>query len=161
MLRSLSIAVALGVFSTASACPASDAIGTARWIQATHYAFYVSGNGSREFLSAPLFQLLKDDWKCQNANEICAIGANPWTEAQDGEILGQPSFRTVSSGRTTAKVEMTYLFGWREMADKAVSQRSYLYLAKDPATYCWVLDDLVGPQGQSLRQALTTFRHEP
>ncbi|MCF5709875.1 DUF3828 domain-containing protein [Pseudomonas syringae] len=162
MSRTLAIAIACLLSSTAqAACPAATPADTAKWIYEKHQDFYINGKGSADYLSKPMLSLLKRDWTCQGpGSDQCAITANPWTDAQDGDVQKPIDWKQVSSEDKQAVVEMTYLLGYRDAPQQApATQTSRLRLVKNP-NGCWALDDLQGPQEVALTQTLQDFPYE-
>ena len=97
MSRTVAIAFACLLSTTAhAACPAATPVDTARWIYEKHQDFYLNGKGSADYLSKPLLSLLKKDWACQNGDQ-CAVSANPWTDAQDGDVQKPIDWKLVST----------------------------------------------------------------
>jgi hypothetical protein len=159
MHRSLLFALVVALSTAARACPASDPLDTARALHARHYVIDRNDQGLGEILSPALWGLLVKNWKCEDdGGGICAIEADPWTDAQDGEMLTPPTFRLVASTATTAKVEAAYRFGWKESADKATDEKSFVLLVKDAKSSCWRVDDLIGAHGNSLARTLREYR---
>ncbi|KAA8719212.1 DUF3828 domain-containing protein [Pseudomonas cannabina] len=162
--RSMSRTVALAFafllsFTAQAACPAATPVDTARWIYEKHQDFYLKNKGGAEYLSKSLLSLLKKDWACQNGDQ-CAVSANPWTDAQDGDVQKPIEWKLVSTSDKQAVVEMTYNLGYKDAPQQPVSsQTTRLLLAKN-ANKCWVLDNLQGPQGVALGQALEEFPYE-
>jgi hypothetical protein len=167
MIKKLSLCV-IAVCATSlskAACVANGALETARWIQSKQRLFYaqtdMTPKSKKAFLSQELFALLKRDWDCQNKEEgICAIDADPWTDAQDGGELPPIKFDLVSSDSIKARVRMRYQFGWTEAdAPKPEPAQTFLLLVKDTKTNCWLLDDLIGRSSTdsfSLKENLRT-----
>lgn len=142
----------------ARACAAQDPIDTARVLHAKHHDFSRNDQGLKEILSPSLWQMLVRNWKCEDGGDVCAIDADPWTDAQDGEMLSTPTFKLEAGTATTAKVEASYRFGWKESPDKATDEKSFVLLVKDAKSGCWRVDDLLGAHGNSLAKALREYR---
>lgn len=148
-----------GMLSTAAmACPAPDPVKTASWIFSNHYDFYVSGKGNAEYLSSGLLGLLKTDWKCQEAGDVCAIDADPWLNAQDGTAT-KAKWELVSSSDKQAVVEMKYSFVLEGSPQPAENKASRLLLSKN-SNQCWVLDNLTGPEGVALTSTLKNYPYD-
>jgi hypothetical protein len=126
-----------------AACVAADPAGTARWVFEHADEFYVHKKGSPRYLSPALYALLQRDWKCQEPGEICAIGAYPWTNAQDGSVLEPITWRVASQDATTASVAMSFVFGWEEQPQDNKPTTITLSLVHPDAKGCWLLDDIV------------------
>ncbi|QDW01040.1 DUF3828 domain-containing protein [Pseudomonas sp. KBS0707] len=160
MSRTVAIAFACLLSSTAqAACPAATPVDTARWFYEKHQDFYLSGKGSADYLSKPLLGLLKKDWACQNGDQ-CAVSANPWTDAQDGDVQKPIDWKLVSNSDKQAVVEMTYNLGYKDAPQQPVTSQTTRLLLTKNASSCWVLDNLQGPQGVALMQTLEEFPYE-
>ena len=159
MHRSLLFALVVALSPAARACPAADPLETARVLHSRHYDIGRDDQGLGEILSPALWQMLVKNWKCEDdGGGLCAIEADPWTDAQDGGMLTPPTFRLVASTATTAKAEAAYRFGWKELADKATDEKSFVLMVKDAKSGCWRVDDLIGARGNSLAKTLRDYR---
>ena len=146
----LSLATSLAI----AECHAPDPVGTVRWIYQFHPEFYVYQNGSHDFLSKELMNLLEAAWKCEKETGYqCGLDAVPWTNAQDGEILGMPSFRLASSTKYTAMVHMAFKFDWNETSPP-LTNGAEIFMVRSQNSSCWVLDDLIGPKKRSMKRQL-------
>lgn len=139
-----------------AACPATDPVATAQWVFKNHQNFYAFKKGSAEYLSPALYGLLKTDWQCQKEGDECAIDGDPWTNAQDGDILQPPTYQLASSAANGAVVDMTYPFGWKGTPEQATQQTTHVSLVKNAAS-CWVLDDLTVDKNDSLAKTLKDY----
>ncbi|WNW10552.1 DUF3828 domain-containing protein [Pseudomonas sp. DTU_2021_1001937_2_SI_NGA_ILE_001] len=162
MYKALAFAAAFSLSAPAlAACPANTPADTARWIFTQHADFYVKGKGGPQYLSANLLDWLKKDWACQANGDMCAISADPWTDAQDGEVQQPVTWKQVSNADGQAVVEMSYLLGYKNApAQQGVEQTTRLLLVKSPASQCWVLDNLQGPGDRPLLDALQEFPYD-
>jgi hypothetical protein len=145
-------------------CIAEGPLETAQWIHSQERAFAFRADdaalGKRAaFLSAALHSLLLTEWKCQELEDgVCALESDPWINAQDGEELQPISFALSSVAGERATVRMTYRFGWRDVSTPApVAAEARLMMTYDAASGCWVLDDLIGGEGRSLRRQLQDY----
>lgn len=93
-----------------------------------------------------VFSLLEREYECAQG-QICALEADPWTDAQDGKIGKPVEFATVNNSGAEATVSMTYPF---VLGKAHRQQRVTLLLQRDSPGDCWLLGDLVGPRGASL-----------
>ncbi len=158
-IRYLGIVTALLVPTVTFACVAKGPVDTAKWIFRYHYNFSLYRKGSGSYLSEHLLALLKRDWGCQSAGDICAMEADPWTNAQDGGVLGPIQFTLTASDGTRARVTLAYEFGWNEQgAPKPEPAKATLILIRQVDTSCWLLDDIIGPRGDSLRAQLENWQ---
>lgn len=162
MYKAIVCAVAFSFSGAAlAACPANTPTDTARWIYTQHADFYVKGKGGPQYLSATLLEWLKKDWACQGSGDVCAITANPWTDAQDGDVQQPITWKQVSSSEGQVVVEMSYLLGYKNApGQQAVEQTTRLLMAKSPASQCWVLDNVQGPGDRPLLEALQEFPYD-
>lgn len=151
------IAATLVSAGSLNACPVTDPVAAARAMYTEHHDFYADP-AHVDFLSPALTKLLKRDWACQAPGDECAIGADPWVDAQDGGALAPIEYVQISTDATSAIVEMRYRFGWEEMADQAVPLTTTIALVRTSATGCWLLDDL-RVREQSLHSILTDYEY--
>lgn len=141
-------------------CVAKDPAATAQWVFEHASQFYVFKEGSPKYLSAELYKLLKRDWKCQEPGELCAIEADPWTNAQDGSLLKPVTYRVASQSAQTASVEMSATFGWEDQPQENKPTTVTLKLVRaDAKKGCWLLDDIVHDK-DSFKQGLSAFEYE-
>lgn len=152
------------VSQASAACVADDPESMAQWIYDNDRSFYAQTikfdfHQRISYLSPRLYALLAAKWDCENAEQgICALGADPWINAQAGEILPPRRFELVSSASQTAKVKMTFVFGWQESnSPPPVHATAFLKFIQNRNTGCWHLDDLIGRDGTSLKAELTDF----
>src|SRR6185369_14910465 len=81
-----------------STCVAAGPTETARWVFENKRSFPYDQPNSQNFLSPRMRDLLVAERKCEKANEgLCSLGANPWVNAQDGDMLPPIRFELVSS----------------------------------------------------------------
>ena len=147
----------LAIRSASAACAIDDPAVVAKSFYARHTNFFSEDTGKiRNIVTARLFDALDREYKCARG-QICALEADPWTDAQDGKV-GQPvAFATASNTGVEANVSMTYPF----ILGKAHSQQhAALLLERQSPTDCWLLSDLVGPRGESLVRAIEEWFKE-
>jgi hypothetical protein len=145
-----------------AACVASNPVDTARWIYTNQRSFPFQGRGEdlskrAEFLSSGLYGLLRAEWKCEDREQgLCNLGSDPWTDSNAGEEFPPLKFELASSTALTATVRFSYRFAFNGPTDsKATSGVTVLQLVKEAKSACWVLDDLIGREGTSLKKQLT------
>lgn len=144
--------------NAATACVAADPVGAAQWIYSNQrdFAFQKTGQDlskRAQFLSPSLYERLRAEWKCQDVEEgICRLGSDPWINAQDGEERPPIKFELTMSAASTATVRMQ--FQYLLNPPTAVPAQVKLSFVRDAKTGCWLLDDLVGGEGGSLKQQL-------
>ena len=159
--RLLVVAILAWATQAGAACVAGDPVATARWIFANDRGFALQQTGRdlskrANYLSASLYGLLRADWKCQDVEKgACALDADPWINAQDGEQLSPINFVLSSSVGSKATVRMNYRFGWSDTSNPPpVPAETRMEFSRDAKTGCWQLDDLVGREGVSLKRVL-------
>lgn len=139
-----------GAGDARAACLGDTPVATAAAFYRDHYTFWNDPLPSLErIVSARLLRLLKQDRACGDGGEVCAINADPWLDAQDGEAL-DPRF--VAQGQNVVQVRYRFVLGDAQPSQPQVAR---LRLAREGG--CWRVDDLVGPNGGSLRDALARF----
>ncbi len=140
------------------ACVAESPEKAAEWIFNNQHDFYASGNKELDrFISRKLYGLLERDWQCQSGGDVCTLDGDPWIDAQDGEAFPPIRFALVSVTKSSAVVNMNYLFGWRDAgAPKPVPKVTQLKFVRAKAGSCWLLDDIIGPNGMSLQKLLAS-----
>ncbi|WP_386070923.1 hypothetical protein ACFJIW_09795 [Tahibacter sp. UC22_41] len=147
-VRALAFLVVLWIMrSAAAACPSDDPAAVSKLFYAQHAEFSSEDPAQiKEVVTRRLFDALDREHKCAQG-QICALEADPWMDAQDGKIGKPVEFATVSNSGTEAAVSMTYPF----VLDRTPrQQRVTLLLQRDSSKGCWLLNDLVGPHGDSL-----------
>jgi hypothetical protein len=152
----------------AAACVADGPLATARWIfdKQSGFAVFLSSQDKKvmqSFLSPGLFTLLQAEWRCQVIEEgLCAFDFDPWLNADTGQVLDPVTFEVATMSSSRATVNMHFLYGWPAPdTRKPVPAVATLVLVKDAASGCWLLDDLVGRKGQSLRKAMESYKFYP
>ncbi|WP_227657542.1 DUF3828 domain-containing protein [Candidatus Magnetaquicoccus inordinatus] len=111
----------------------------------------------RGLVTAGLLYGLAQEYQCKKQGELCAIEADPWSGAQDGEIKKPISFRLLSGDNRSATVAMHYLF---VMDGKKEKQSATLQLERNNPNACWQVADIVSATGSSLRQLLQTTQSD-
>ena len=153
----LTLAVALVFFTASSAfhgayaaCESDDPVAVAKSFHDKHAEFSSEDPAKIKTIVTPrFFDALDREYKCAQG-DLCAIEADPWTDAQDGEMGKPVEFATVSNSGTEATVSMTFPF----ILDKAHPQQKHatVLLQRKSAADCWLIGDLKGPRGESLLQ---------
>jgi hypothetical protein len=143
--------------SAAAACPSDDPAAIAKSFYSKHPEFASEDPAKiKKLVTARLFDVLDREYKCAQG-QICAIEADPWTDAQDGRIGKPVEFTTASNSGVEATVSMSYPF----ILNKTPRQQQVkLLLQRQSPTDCWLLNDLVGPRGQSLVRTLEEWFKE-
>jgi hypothetical protein len=155
----LACSMALSAFHGAyAACALDDPAAVAKSFYSQHVQFSSEDPAKiRSLITSRLFAALDREYKCAQG-QICALEADPWTDAQDGDIGKPVDFVTASNSGVEATVSMTYPF----ILDKTHrrQQRVTLFLQRKSPTDCWLLGDLTGPRGESLVQAIEKWHKE-
>lgn len=147
----LALACALLSANAQAACLAGDTLQTARLFYERHYGFYAAPQaGIREAVTPALFKLLEKEWACVAAGQVCAVEADPWLAAQDGDAH-DVQFTAARNGRT-----VTLHYSLVLDAQTRRPQTAQLRLARGDDG-CWRVADLLGPGGRSLRRALVNY----
>ena len=117
----------------------------------------------QSFLSPGLLALLQAEWRCQVIEEgLCAFDDDPWLNADAGEVLDPVSFQITSETASRAEIGMQFRYGWKDQQTPTpVPAHATLTLVKVAPSGCWLLDDLVGRKGLSLRKAMETYKFYP
>jgi len=141
-----------------AACAVDDPAAVAKSFYSRHAQFFSEDPARIKTIITPrFFAALDREYKCAQG-EICALEADPWTDAQDGSIGKPIEFATASNSGVEASVSMTYPF----VLDKAHREQKHvtLQLQRKSPTDCWLLGDLVGPLGDSLVEAIEKWHKE-
>jgi hypothetical protein len=139
-------------------CIQGDGVDFARAFYEKHQNFYYADPAAIKDLLAPrFFAILEKEHKCSNG-EICAIEADPWMSAQDGEIGKPIGFKLSNGDANTASVRMSYLFVLGE--NKKLPRSVELKLERNPASSCWMVADLITPHDGSLRDAVEKWHKQ-
>jgi hypothetical protein len=155
----LTCSLALSAFHIAHAvCAMDDPAAVGKSFYSKHAQFSSENPAKiKTIITSRLFAALDQEYKCAQG-QICALEADPWTDAQDGNIGKPVEFATASNSGLEATVSMTYPF----VLDKThhQQQRVTLVLQRKSPTECWLLSDLVGPRGESLVQTIEKWHKE-
>ena len=164
----VALGCALLAGQAAAACVADGPLATARWIFARQsgFAVFLSSQDKhvmQSFLSPGLFTLLQAEWRCQVIEEgLCAFDDDPWLNADTGEVLDPVTFRIDAATASRAEIGMQFRYGWKDrQTPRPVPAHATLTLVKVAPSGCWLLDDLVGRKGLSLRKAMETYKFYP
>lgn len=132
-----------------ASCATDDPVAVAKTFYSKHADFSVGNPAKIKSLITPrLFAALDREYKCVAQGQVCALEADVWTDAQDGEIGKPVEFLIASHSGVAASVTMTYPF----ILDKARRRKQHvtILLQRKSPTDCWLISDLVGPRGESL-----------
>jgi hypothetical protein len=116
----------------------------------SHYGFYHEDpTGFEAALTPRLFQALKMQYDAfEKTRQIGALDCDPWTNAQDGEILPPYRFTTLSAPGSEAAVRFQYSFalGPKRRIPKSV----VLKFQRSSSGAVWQVSDLIMPNNSSL-----------
>lgn len=131
-------------------CLGASAQDSARIFFERYYGFSsASQPGIREIVTPAFLQLLEKEWACVAKAQVCAIDADPWLDAQDGEAR-DAWFFSEPDGLTIA---VRYSF----VLDTETQPRAARIRLARADHGCWRVSDLVGPEGRSLRRTLERY----
>ncbi|RDZ28645.1 hypothetical protein [Lysobacter silvisoli] len=130
-----------------AACLGATPLAAARaWFE-RHYEFFNDDPApTRDLYTAELYRLLQREYDCTAQGELCALGADPWLDAQDGEAR-DPQYTAI--GERAVRVSYRFL-----LAPSEPAQMRSATLQFSGASGCWRADDLVGPAGLSFKRTL-------
>ncbi len=110
-MKQLTLATLIGVFLSlpaAATCLGKEALPAAKSFATRHHDFYTADPVKLYGkIEARLLAALAADYRCRDG-EICAISADPWIAAQDGDIRN-PEFTLISATELRAQVEPIFL----------------------------------------------------
>ncbi len=147
----------LAIRSASASCAIDDPAAVAKSFYSKH-ANFSSEDPARikKIVTSRFFDALTREYKCAQG-QICAIEADPWTDAQDGRIGKPVEFATASNSGVEAAVSMTYPF----ILGKTHGQKHVtLLLQRMSPSECWLVSDLLGPGGESLVRAIEEWYKE-
>jgi hypothetical protein len=140
-----------------ASCAADDPAVVAKSFYSKHAQFTSEDPAKIKTIISPrLFTALDQEYKCAQG-QICALEADPWTDAQDGDIGKPVEFATVSNSGEEANVSMTYRF---ILGKKQSQKHATILLQRKSSTECWLVGDLIGPRGESLVQGIEKWYKE-
>ncbi len=138
----------------AAACIADTPLDTARWMFQHHYWFFQQRtDAAATLLSAQLRQGMETQWKCVASEMNCPLVADPWTNVSDGAVGDPVVFSLRNSPPERSRVGMRFVLGRAGGVSEPATAE--LVLVRDPQSGCFVLDELVGAAGTSLRNSLS------
>src|SRR5690606_12661966 len=103
-------------------------------------------------LTTEFAEVLTKEYNCIAQGELCAIEADPWTGAQDGEIKEPISFTQTGKTDLSLMVSMSYLYVLSESQQQ--NQRVSMTFKKVQPDSCWLLSDFITPDNTSLKKQL-------
>lgn len=137
--------------------PPASARSVARALYERHTDFFLEPDAAHAVLTPGLHALLVREHACARAHGMCAIAADPWSAAQDGVRGAAIDYRTLQVERrvmgspTHARVQVCFEF---VLHPQAPATRCAIVVVTRRLHVPWQVDDLVDPDGQSLRALL-------
>src|SRR5438105_9221195 len=157
LLWMVSFQVCLAPVMSFAACLGKDPVDAAKSLFRDHRNFANETPARLKGLaSSELHNALTYEYNCKNG-QICAIDFDLWTSAQDGDIVGPISFDLVSDTDRHAVVAMRYKF---TMPSFKRPQTAKLIFERGTSQACWVLADLITPNGKSTLSLIQKYRTE-
>lgn len=140
-----------------AACDDGVAIKHAKAFWEHHRNFYYTDPAKiKELLTPDFFSVLSREAECNADGEVCAIDADPWTNAQDGDVVEPVTFRATSSSDSTVAVTMRYRLAMTDTRQEP--QEVTLQLQKSGDQRCFLLDDFIPPGEGSLKKQLQQWQ---
>ncbi len=135
--------------TAASACESPSVI--AREFFRNDYAFaFREPRTVISRLSSQFYRLLEAESACRRRGGSCAIDWDPWTGAQDGSVIGEPTTVVVLDSQLLSKVQLSFVFDAGPQIAHSTRQAVVVLRRSSPAA-CWKIDDLVTDQAGSLK----------
>lgn len=141
------------ILASAMALSSTDSV---KAFRLKHADFYLHPEKAGAAVSPHLLELLKREEKCSDGY-ICAIEADPWTDAQDGDVSEPITFEIDSHAEGKDVVRMCYRFVLDARRPKSECSRVVVSKTADGR---WLVDDLIAPDGKSLRHLLETYPYD-
>ena len=138
-----------------SNCNNDLAINFAQQFYSYHRYFFAEPKpDSITVLYTPEFaKVIKEHARCVKHNGICNIDFDPWTFSQDGSIDGKINYTTREEKGGFLTVDLSYLF--RVHPDfEGIHQVASLKLVKSTLPQCWRLNDMIMPNGESIKRMM-------
>ena len=161
MIRTALIPILLAFAGNAIAgnCVADTPAMTSQWVHAHDRDLNPPKKSVRRALSDELFALLKKEHECVVREQgVCALDADLWTETQDGRIVGPIAFQESERGDASAVVKMKYKFSLEDNGSDAKNWTTTVRLTRKTQKSCWTVDDIIGPDGTSLKTSLLQYK---
>ena len=129
----------------------------AKYFYLSHKDFYYAEPKNIKHLVAPKFYLaLNEEHNCSaDTGNLCAIDADPWIDAQDGELSEPINFENLTNLDTKAIVKMSYIF--LLSPNKKMPQTVTMHFERSKTNACWLLSDFITPNGGSLLNHLESW----
>lgn len=136
----------------ATPCRVATPAAAAEQLYVAFKDFHQRPDAAAALLSPRFLRLLERDRACSEV-EQCAISADPWSGAQDGEILPPVTFAQLPGTKRSALVRACYRFS----LDATRNEMCAVVVTMRDAKGCWRVDDVKAPDDTSLRRALSDY----
>ncbi|MCJ2367299.1 hypothetical protein [Aeromonas dhakensis] len=141
-----------------AACDKGVALRLAKAFWSEHKDFYYADPAPLKALLTPdFFAVLSSEAECNADGEVCAIDADPWINAQDGEVSEPVSFTLAKEQKQGVTVRMHYLFALSDAQKEP--QTVSLHFQKSGDNRCYLMDDFIPPGDGSLKQRLRQWQN--
>lgn len=138
--------------AVASSCVSGTPAGVAQWV----YRNDPQLMKARPAVSPRLAGLMRQERACiARTREVCALDWDFWTASQEGRVVGNPRFEEATQDAARATVRMKFWFSLEDDGRNAAETTTTIQLVRDRPDGCWAVDDIVDPQGGSLKAALS------
>ena len=120
------------------------------------YADFYANNPKKygSVLTPAFASVLKRNYDCQIREQgICALDADPWTNAQDGDVYNPRFGIQTTNGELQAVVSMDYLFKF-DKKEKGKPQTVKLQLTRRDVQSCWQVNEFYDPSGVPLTRTI-------
>lgn len=108
----------------------------------------------RGVVTGRFMDALTREFNCAQG-EICAVDSDPWTGAQDGDIVPPVQFALASADERTSAVSARYIFALDRT--RRQEQTAVLRLERDTPNACWLVADVLTPAGASTLRLIEDF----
>ena len=157
MRAGLASLLLLPALAARSDCVPAGPEAVARYVYLRHFDFALHPASADGYVSGELLALLRKEAACP-PRASCALDWNPWTGAQDGDIVGAPAFRRISETTNRSIVVMTFRYSADGEEPYAPLRQTKVTLLRERPGDCWKIGDLEpATGGASLMKALAEY----
>ena len=120
-----------------------------------HYSFFSEAEPQMidQLHTAEFGAIISDHAECVGDNGICNLDFDPWLDAQDGYVDGEIKYIERALDENKAAVDLQYQFRVFPTLP-AIQQTVTLLWNKGDAPGCWKLDDMLLPDGSSMKKMM-------
>lgn len=135
-------------------CLGTEPLNAARAIVKDHHYFYSENPKNFSAILSPKFlRLLEKNYQCSQEG-VCALEADPWTDAQDGEAVPPYRFTTISRSAHHSVVRVSFNFNNGPSSSRKTVLLSF---ERASAKSCWVLTNFKSPSGHALSEVIEKY----